>query len=229
MERLNSTGCPRCRPPRKPGPLPELPRRHTFTQNCRHPFINASWCLNPDPEQLGDDGEAYRRLQARMIRYRQEDKPSLSTTRKIIKTIAAAAVTRTGNTRTKASETITTTAATHREQGDQQSGSGHHGGVPPSPASCVVAPASGIHYGASHNPNGNPNSRQPGSFRTCSTGGKNVNFTRFSRSSFVRRAGLDRLLACWFSAQHVVPYARPTQRHSHPCFYVEPTGSSAAC
>ena len=36
-------------------------------KQCRHPFINASGCLNPDPGQLGDDGEAYCRWQARII------------------------------------------------------------------------------------------------------------------------------------------------------------------
>ena len=40
---------------------------------------------------------------------------------------------------------------------------------------------------------------------------------------------LDRRLACWFSAQRVVPHARPTQRHIHTCFYVEPKGSYPAC
>ena len=55
---------------------------------------------------------------------------------------------------------------THAENGNQQSGSGHHDGVPPSPASSAVAPSAGIRYGASHNPGGNPNARQPGTFRT---------------------------------------------------------------
>ena len=40
--------------------------------------------------------------------------------------------------------------------------SGHHGGVPPSPASS----APGMRLGAAHNPGGNPNARQPGTFRT---------------------------------------------------------------
>ena len=56
--------------------------------------------------------------------------------------------------------------STHAENGNQQSGSGHHDGVPPSPASSAVAPSAGIRYGASHNPGGNPNARQPGTFRT---------------------------------------------------------------
>ena len=33
---------------------------HSLKQ-CRHAFINASDCLNPDLGQPGDDGEAYRR------------------------------------------------------------------------------------------------------------------------------------------------------------------------
>ena len=38
---------------------------HSF-KHCRHPFINASGCLNPEFGQLGDD-DAYRRWQARMV------------------------------------------------------------------------------------------------------------------------------------------------------------------
>ena len=37
---------------------------------------------------------------------------------------------------------------------------------------------------------------------------------------------LPRLLG---TAQHVVPYIRPTQRHSHACFCEGPTGSFAPC
>ena len=44
--------------------------------------------------------------------------------------------------------------------------SGHHGGVPPSPASSAPASAPGIRLGAAHNPIGNPSARQPGTFRT---------------------------------------------------------------
>ena len=43
---------------------------HSF-RNCRHPFINASGCLNPELGQLGDDN-AYRRWQARMTTYRRD-------------------------------------------------------------------------------------------------------------------------------------------------------------
>ena len=122
--------------------------------------------MNPDLGQLGNDGDPYRRWQARMIRYRREDKTSRSNNQKNQETIAAAAVTRVVNTRAKASKIITTTATTHTEYGNQQSESGHHGGVSPSHAPSAVAPASGIRYGASHNPGGNPNERQPGTFRT---------------------------------------------------------------
>ena len=45
---------------------------HSF-RNCRHPFINASGCLNPELGQLGDD-DAYRRWQARMTSYRRDGK-----------------------------------------------------------------------------------------------------------------------------------------------------------
>ena len=41
--------------------------------------------------------------------------------------------------------------------------SDHHGGVPPSPASS----APGMRLGTAHNAGGNPNARQPGTFRTA--------------------------------------------------------------
>ena len=47
---------------------------HSF-KHRRHPFINASGCLNPELGQLGDD-DAYRRWQARMVCYRREGKSS---------------------------------------------------------------------------------------------------------------------------------------------------------
>ena len=47
-------------------------------KQCRHPVIHARGCLSPDLGQLGDGGEAYRRWQVRMIRYRREDKPPRS-------------------------------------------------------------------------------------------------------------------------------------------------------
>ena len=42
---------------------------HSF-RHFRHPFINASGCLNPELGQFGDD-DAYRRWQARMTSYRR--------------------------------------------------------------------------------------------------------------------------------------------------------------
>ena len=42
---------------------------HSF-RNCRHPFINATGCLNPELGQLDND-DAYRRWQARMTSYRR--------------------------------------------------------------------------------------------------------------------------------------------------------------
>ena len=47
---------------------------HSF-KHCRHPFINASGCLNPELGQLGDD-DAYRRCQARIVCYRRDGKSS---------------------------------------------------------------------------------------------------------------------------------------------------------
>ena len=49
--------------------------RHEGThslRNCRHPFIKVSCCLNPEPGQLGDD-VVFRRWQARMVSYRQDE------------------------------------------------------------------------------------------------------------------------------------------------------------
>ena len=45
---------------------------HSF-RNCKHPFINASSCLNPELGQLGDD-DCYRRWQAFMTSYRRDGK-----------------------------------------------------------------------------------------------------------------------------------------------------------
>ena len=138
---------------------------HSLTQR-RRPFINASACLNPDLGQLGDDGEAYRRWQARMIRYRREDKPSRSN-KKNQKHNSR----RRGNSgRQPQSQgqhhTHNDGYSTHAGLGNQQSGSGHHDGVPSSPASTAVASFPGIRCGASHNPELNPNVHRRGTFRT---------------------------------------------------------------
>ena len=44
-------------------------------RHCRHSFINASGCLNPELGQLDHD-DAYRRWQSRMTSYRRGDKSS---------------------------------------------------------------------------------------------------------------------------------------------------------
>ena len=46
---------------------------HALRQ-CEHPFQNHSDILDPDLGTLGDDGEAFRRWQERMIRHRRENK-----------------------------------------------------------------------------------------------------------------------------------------------------------
>ena len=61
--------------------------------------------------------------------------------------------------------------------------------------------------------------------------GKAYDFTRCSCSRLVQRPApisLDRCLACWVSAQHVVPCIRLTQRHGHTYFCEEPTCSFTA-
>ena len=50
-----------------------------YLRNCRHPFINASGCINPELGQLGDD-DAFRRWQERMVSYRRDGTSSRSQT-----------------------------------------------------------------------------------------------------------------------------------------------------
>ena len=128
---------------------------HSF-RNCRHPFINASGCLNPELGQLGDD-DVYRRWQARMTSYRRDGRSSRAHTKK--------------NRRYRSGQT----RGYHQDQDQVNSHSGnpgnpytsdYHGGVSPSPASSAPAVAPGMRLGADHNPSGNPNARQPGTFRT---------------------------------------------------------------
>ena len=132
---------------------------HEDTQsfrNCRHTIIDASGCLNPELGQLGDD-DAYRRWQARMTSYRRDGTSSRADTKK--------------NRRNRSGQT----RGFHQDQDQVNSHSGnpgnqyksdYHGGVPPSPASSAPAVAPGMRLGAGHNPSGNPNARQPGTFRT---------------------------------------------------------------
>ena len=132
-------------------------------QQYRHSFINASGCLNPDLGQLGDDGEAYRRWQARTIRYHREGKSSRSH-KKNHKHNRRRRDNSRGQHQSQGQHTTQNDGFnTHAEQGNQQSGSGDPGGVP---ASSDVVPFPGFRYGASRNPGGNPNTRQPGNFRT---------------------------------------------------------------
>ena len=128
---------------------------HSF-RNSRHPFINASGCLNPELGQLGDD-DAYRRWQARMTSYRRDGTSSRAHTKK--------------NRRNRSGQT----RGFHQGQDQVNSHSGapgnhytsdYHGGVPPSPASSTPVVAAGMRLGADCNPIGNPNARQPGTFRT---------------------------------------------------------------
>ena len=129
---------------------------HSF-RNCRHPFINANGCLNPELGQLGDD-DAYRRWQARMTSYRRDGKSSRAHNHK-------------ENRRNRSGQS----RGYHQDQGqvNNHSGnpgnpytSGHHGGVSPSPASSAPAAAPGMRLGAAHNPSGSPNAGQPGTFGT---------------------------------------------------------------
>ena len=88
--------------------------------------------------------------QARVMRDRREDKLRTRRTRMAeSKQIAAARATRVRKKGVKVSEIDATTATTHAERGNQQPGSGHRGGVPPSPTSSAAAPASDVRCAAS--------------------------------------------------------------------------------
>ena len=126
---------------------------HSF-KHCWHSFIDASGCLNPELGQLGDD-DAYRRWQARMICYCRDGKPSRPNKHK-------------RNRRHHSGQS----RGYHQDQGqinchnNNTYTSDQHGGIPPSPASSAPAPAPGMRFGVAHNRGGNPNARQPGTFRT---------------------------------------------------------------
>ena len=126
---------------------------HSF-KHYRHTFNNASGFLNPELGQLGDD-DAYRRWQERMVCYRQDGKSSRPNKTKKIRRHHS------GQSR-----------GYHQDQGqanchnDNTYKSDHHGGIPPSPASSAPAPAPGMRFGAAHNLGGNPDARQPGTFRS---------------------------------------------------------------
>ena len=121
---------------------------HSF-RNFEPLFINASGCLNPELCQLGDD-DAYRRWQARITSYRRDGKSTRAHNEK--------------NHRNRSGQS----QGYHRDRGQVHSNSdhtgnpytsGHHGDVPPSPASSALAAAPGMRVGASHNPSGNLNAR----------------------------------------------------------------------
>ena len=110
---------------------------HSF-RNCRHPFINASGCLNPELGQRGDD-DAYRRWQALPTSDRRGGKSSRAHTKR--------------NRRIPSGQT----RGDHQDQGRVNSHSGHpgdpyasgqHGGVPPSSASSAPAAAHGMRLAA---------------------------------------------------------------------------------
>ena len=128
---------------------------HSFKQ-CKHSFINASGCLNPELGQLGDD-DACRRWQARMISYRRDGKSSHAHNHK--------------NRRHRSGQSRGNHHG-HSQVNSQTANlgnpytSGHQVGVPPSPTSSAPAPALGMYLGAAHNASGNPSARQPGTFRT---------------------------------------------------------------
>ena len=130
---------------------------HSF-RNCRHPFINASGCLNPELGQLGDD-DAYRRWQARMTSYRRDGTSSRAYTTKNRRD-------RSGQTRGFHQDQDQVNSYSGNPGNQYTPGSDYHGGVPPSPASSTPAVAPGMRLGAGHNPSGNPNARQSGTFRT---------------------------------------------------------------
>ena len=119
--------------------------------------LNASGCLNPElVGQLGDD-DAYRRWQARIICCRRDGKSSRPNNHK--------------NNRRHHSDQ---SRGCHQDQGQMNCHndisntytSDHHGGIPPSPASSAPASVPGMRSGGAHNRGGNPNARQPGTFRT---------------------------------------------------------------
>ena len=129
---------------------------HSF-RKCRHPFINASGCLNPELGQLCDD-DAYRRWQALMTSYRSDGKSSRADNHKKYRR------NRLGQSRGYHQNRVQVNS--HSGNSGNPHMSGHHGGVPPSPASSVSAATPGMRLGAAHHPSGNPNARQPGTFRT---------------------------------------------------------------
>ena len=129
----------------------------------RHPFINASGCLNPEIGQLCDD-DAFRRWQARIISYLRDKKSSRSQTYK--ENCRKCSNQSRGDHQDQGQVDSHCGNHSHRRNNNSTHTPGQHGAVPPSPASLASASASVNHFGATHDPNGNPNTRQPDTFRT---------------------------------------------------------------
>ena len=105
----------------------------------------------------------------------------------------------------------------HQDQGQPNSHSGNHnstyttcqhGAVPPSPVSSAFACAPGKRLGGTHNPSGNPNARQSGTFAPVTDSATAVRHTRPVRRRHYRGYLLwfRKMLECWSFAFHI---ARP--------------------
>ena len=135
---------------------------HTF-QTCRHPFINAGSCLNPELGELGIDN-AFRRRQARMTSYRRDGKYSRPRNYKEKR--------RYGSNQSRGNRQdqghVNNHGGNHRYSGNYNSPytPGIYSGIPPTPASSAPMTAPGRCIGAAHSRGGNPNARQPGIFNS---------------------------------------------------------------
>ena len=127
---------------------------HSF-RNCTHPFTNPSGCLNTDLGQLGDD-DAYRRWEARTLPPRRQVFSHAQPQGKSSPSFRSNARVPPGHGQVNSYIGTPSTPYT----------SGHHGDVPPSPASSPFSASPGMRLDAAHTPSGNPNARQPGTFRT---------------------------------------------------------------
>ena len=136
----------------KTGGFASTATKTTIPKHCRHPFITASGCLNPELGQLGDD-DAHRRWQTRMVYYRRDDKSS-----------------RPNNHKKNRRHLSGQSRGYHQDQGqvnchnDTTYTSDHHGGILCSLASSAPAPARRMRFGAAHNLGENTLARQPGIF-----------------------------------------------------------------
>ena len=168
---------------------------HSF-KHCRHRFITASGCLNPELGQLGDD-DAHRHWQTRMVCRCRDDKsyrPNKKNRRHL-----------SGQSR-----------GYHQDQGqvnchnDTTYTSGHHGGIPRSPASSVPTPAPRMRFGAAYNPGGSTHARHPGTFRVGNRqldGGTAPSTTLSGAPPLVSEDARVLLLVCPVT-QHRLPLSR---------------------